>query len=111
MKKNNDFMQEYNNSWDHHPILAMAESSLDVKLSKGRLALSCGLLKRLLWQEPADSGESQRAARKGSPGTNPDDDSQAEKKPGSLVQKQGVTLGTTGIFGSQQLLGPLGALL
>lgn len=52
-------------------------------------------------------GRSRAAAWKSSPGTVPGDDSQAEKEPGSLVQKQGVTLGTTGIFGSQQLWGPL----
>lgn len=59
MKKHNDFMQEYNNSWDHHLILAMVESSLDLKVSKVRLALSCGLLKHLLCLGSGDTRESQ----------------------------------------------------
>lgn len=59
MKKYNDFMQEYNNFWDHYPIAAMVESSLDLKLRKGRLVLLCGLLKSLLHQQPSDTEDSE----------------------------------------------------
>lgn len=33
------FHAECNDTWDHHPILAMAESCLDLKVSKGRSTL------------------------------------------------------------------------
>lgn len=65
------FHARNSNSWEHQPILATAESSLDLELSKGRFTL--------VSSDPCsgstgdDTGESRAAAQEGSPGTIPSD--------------------------------------